>query len=233
MVFKNKWYILSAVLSLTVIFTAIMYANINGWYSGGQKTANGEVIARIDGKEITEKDFEMALWVEEQKYEFQLKKYEREKQHADENVLIPLPQRASPEQVLDRLIDNEVLYQEAKSQGLEVSYEEAKNYMEQVRKTTNDIMEGEIQVADREEFMESQKLIKQSIEKMGISEDEYWNRVVQAYQKSLAISRLKAKVLSSMPEEVRKDPEKVRLYFEQYAKDLRRKHKVEILKKDF
>ncbi|SHM91899.1 SurA N-terminal domain-containing protein [Caldanaerovirga acetigignens] len=237
--FKKINLILGTIFLVAIILTTITYANVDKWYSLGQKVAllkndpNREVIARINGKEITKNDLEIGLLIEQQKYEYQTKKYESITQQAGENVLIPPPQKASPDELLDRFIDNEVLYQEAKSQGLEVSYEEAKKYAEEVRKSINDACAGKIEVADRQEFMEIQNYIKQYIKGLGLSEDEYWNKLIPGYQKFLSIGKLKEKILSSMPEEERRDPAKVHSYFEQYKNNLRKKYNIEILQKSF
>ncbi|MCF6097767.1 SurA N-terminal domain-containing protein [Thermovorax subterraneus] len=237
--FKKINLILGLFFLVAVILTTITYANIDNWYSLGQKVTilkndpNKEVIARINGKEITKNDLEIGLLIEQQKYEYQVKKYESIKQQAGKNVLIPPPQKASPAELLDRFIDNEVLYQKAKSQSLEVSYEEAKKYAEEVRKSINDALAGKIQVADRQEFIEIQNYIKQYIKGLGLSEDEYWNKLIPGYQKFLSIGKLKEKILSSMSEEERRDPAKVRSYFEQYKNNLRKKYNVEILQKSF
>ncbi|MGB9814159.1 MAG: SurA N-terminal domain-containing protein [Thermovenabulum sp.] len=220
MIFRNtKWFIFSAVFLLTVFLATFLKNNINK-----------EVIAKINGKEITQNDFNIALLFEQQKYKYQVQKYEDQKQFDDGNIFIPVPQKLSPQQILERLIDNEVLYQEAKSQGLEVSYAEAKEYMEETRKITNEILAGKLQVADREEFLKTENNLRQYIKGLGISEDEYWNQLIPIYQKYLSIGKLKAKILSSMPENDKKDPEKAHLYFEQYKNNLRKKYKIEIFK---
>lgn len=222
--------LLSCFLYYTVVMGYDTKLDLKSWYLLGKEKAeidsvNGnpdQVVAKVNDTEILKSKLDHAVKMEKLKYEYQQQKYEKAKQILGESIsetnIVP-PQEVDPDQILDRLIENEVLYQEAKAQGLDVSYEEAANYANEIRRIQQQIVSGEITVPNPEEYFLIQEMITQYIKGMGVTEDDYWAMTVPIYQKTLSIGKLKAKVISSMQKE---DGEDANAFFEQYVKDLKK-----------
>ncbi|WP_026487386.1 SurA N-terminal domain-containing protein [Caldanaerobius polysaccharolyticus] len=235
---KRRFFLILILTFTLILLLGAFVIRGNLWYLTGQEISkiknsnvDDEVIAKVGDTNITKKDLYIALALDKLRYEEQKKNIELFKQHG---VEIQKPLDAY--QMLNKIIDNELLYQEAKRLGCSVSYEEAKKFMENVRKTDNEVLMGNIKLSEenKKNVIDSINNNKQFIKGLGISESEYWQQIIKQYQKALSISKLRERILYQMPAEDRKIPEKVASYFDNYKKQLREKEsdKVRINIKD-
>lgn len=126
-------------------------------------------------------------------------------------------------EVTENLITDTSLITEAESQGLSVSYDEAKSYAEQTRSALEDM--------DSDQAEEMKNVLADYIKALGISEEEYWNEVApKAYQESLTIGALKQQ---KFEEEQTKNEDITQNQFEQtwseYSEDVVKDADVEIV----
>lgn len=230
--------LLSCFLYCTVVIGFDNILDLKTWFLLDKEKAEidsindsaDKIVAKVNDTEILKRDLDYAIRMEKLKYEYQLQKYERTKhifgRESIRETNIAPPQELTPDQILNRLIENEVLYQEAKAQDLDVSYEEAEKYANEMRRIQQQIISGETTVPNREEYYLIQEIITQYIKGMGITEDDYWALTVPIYQKTLSIGNLKAKVKSSMKKDGSED---ANAYFEQYVKDLKKQYNIQIM----
>lgn len=144
---------------------------------------------------------------------------------SDLDYIVP-PHELDSDRMLNRLIENQILYQEAKARGLDVSYEKAEDYAKKVQEIQQQIRSGEVSVLDIEEFNQTQDIIKKYIDGMGVTEDEYWIMTVPIYQKALSIGNLRAEIISSVQNgDYHKDPYE---HLKQGIQDIKKQYKIEI-----
>lgn len=179
--------------------------------------------------EILKSDLDYAVKMERLKYEYQNQKYESAKQTLGEEIretnIVP-PHELDSDQILNRLIENQILYQEAKARGLDVSYEKAEDYAKGVREIQQQIRSGEVSVLDMEELNQTKDIIKEYIDGMGVAEDEYWIMTVPIYQKALSIGNLKAEIISSVQNgDYHKDPYE---HIKQCIQDIKKQYEIGI-----
>ncbi|TZE82312.1 SurA N-terminal domain-containing protein [Calorimonas adulescens] len=228
---KRKTIVFMIVIAV-VLITAVAVWGINEWLYTGQKVKeisqnkSTEVVARVGNVEITKNDVDQMMVL----YDLQEVQYQKT---ADEtkNKGVPVPPKPSwdADSALQKMIDDELLYQEAKSKGYEVSMEEAQKYADQTRETIQKIVDGEIDTPNRDEMIAAYDNLKEFIKGMGMTEDEYWQPLVPEYQKALAIGKLRKEILSSIPAEKRIDTEYIDSYMKSYIDKLKSKYKVEII----
>jgi len=240
---KHKFVILISIVLLSCLLYDTVAMGLDtdsgklSWFLLGREkieTANSndnQVVAKVNDTEILKSDLDYAIKMEKLKFEYQKQKYESAKQYLGEEIhetnIIP-PQELDSDQILNRLIENEVIYQEAKAQSLDISWEEAENYAKKMRKTQQQIMSGELTVTDMEEYYQIQDMIKDYINGMGVTEDDYWAMTVPIYQKTLSIGKLKASVMSTIQEKNYENPNE---HYEQYIRDIKNQYKIQILNK--
>lgn len=226
--------LLSCLLCYTIAMGLDAPSELLSWFQlGREKTESlndNQVVAKVNDIEILRSDLDHIIKMEKLKFEYQKQKYEEAKQSLGEdihNTNIAPPQELDPDHILDRLIENEILYQEAKAQNLDISYEEAQKYANKMRKTQRQIMSGELTVSNIEEYYKIQEMTDQYIKGMDITENDYWDMAVPIYQKTLSIGNLKATIISSMRKDSNdKNPDK---HFEEYIQNVKNQYKIQIL----
>ena len=220
------------IILIIIILTAVVTAD-DLWYQFGKQIANlkaenenNPVVAKVNGKAITKRDLDIQEATLKFIYEEQLKEYNR----FSEKMNLSPPEKLTRNEILIKLINDEVLFLEAKEQGLEVSTDVAKKFIEDQRRMVNDVLTGKVEVANKNEVIESERNFEQYLKGLGISEDQYWEKAVLAYQKLLTKARLEKKLLSNLPApKTKEEIEKRHAYIEEYAKNLWKKYNVEIL----
>lgn len=234
---KNTLLIVCVLFLLMACVVAGALAT-NPWFLYGEKVAkvksadNTKVIALVNGKPITQRDLDLAMLAENQKYEVQKQRYSQlqitEKTDEIKELMVP-PKALTRNEVLMKLIDDEIMFQAAKEKGLAISQDEARNFMLDTRQTLYDIISGKIPDADRAHTIEQMNIIRQTIAGMGITEEQYWELTVPIYQKILSIGKLKKNILQGLPEKDRQDMKKVQQYLEEYKRFLRNNYQVEFI----
>lgn len=231
---KNRKILLMIVLLITILAASIITAaGSNPWFLLGKNSLKYEkdrdvIIAKVGNTKITKEDIEMQILFNKFQKEVLNRKLS-ELQNSNLNINSFLSVDVSRKDILNKLIDEAILYEEAQRQGLNVTYDDAKKFMENTRYIMNAIAKGELKCENQKEAMEEIYNFKAYIKGLGMSEDEYWNEIIVYYQKILSIGNLKNKIISPMSEKDKNDINKVNEFFEKYKNELRKKYKIEIL----
>ncbi len=98
--------------------------------------------------------------------------------------------RANDQQVIDNLLRNEVVYNEAVRRGLEVSLEEAKDFS----------METLTGIMEMENGLESIQLVVMNAQRLNMTLEEYFMsaNAIRAYQKTLTQGKLRAQIYEAI-----------------------------------
>lgn len=221
------------IVIVAVLITAATAFGINEWLYAGQRikeisqNKNTEVVAKVGNVEITKNQVDQMMEFYKLQ-DIQFKEVEAEAQSQS----LPVPPKPiwDYDKVLQKLIEDELIYQEAKSEGYEVSMEYAQKYADQTRETIQKIVNGEIDTPDKEDTIKVYNNVKEYMKGMGMTEDEYWDSVMPEYQRALTIGKFKGKLRNEIPAEKRNDAEYVDSYMKSYTDKLWDKYNVEILK---
>ncbi|MDI6600433.1 MAG: SurA N-terminal domain-containing protein [Thermoanaerobacteraceae bacterium] len=223
--------IISMIVIAVVLAVAIGVFGADKWFNAGSKVKDIsqdeslEVAAKVGGAEITKNDVDKMMAL----YELQEAQYQTASAEAESKGLAVPPKKVwDYDSTLNKMIEDELLYQEAKSKGYEASTEEAQKYAEQTRETIQKIVSGEIDTPNRDDAIKSYNNLKEFIKGLGTTEDEYWKSLVPEYQRALTIGKLRKEILSGIPAEKRNDSEYVDSYMKSYIDKLEDKYKVEV-----
>lgn len=170
--------ILAVVLVALIAVSVVTYAQNNSfWKSLGvtqktmqEKEDTGTTILTINNYKVSQKTFD------EYKESLNLAKNDNEK--------------LTDKQVADKLIERELLYQEAQKQGLSLNEEEFKKTMDNVKSGIKNDTEAYNQLKDY-------------LTGRGMTEEEYWKIAEPIYQKAFLIGQYK----KSLKEEFKKSDE--------------------------
>lgn len=225
---KNIIIILTIIMALLVASILVAQSS-NSWFLLGNnisklKNDSTVVVAKVGDMEITKRDVKTQMLFK--KFQNDILNENTSELQSNNNTLST--QSVTKEDVLNDLINNDILYEEAQKEGLSISYDEAKKFMENTRDTMNAIISGKLKCANQKEAIDDINNFKEYIKGLGMSEDEYWNQSIKDYQRVLTVAKLKNKIISTMPENDRKDIDKINKYFDQYKNTLRNSYKVEI-----
>ncbi len=187
-----------------------------------EKSNNSNIIAKVDGIPIYKKDLDIAELYEKVRFNNQAKLGVITKQ----NILVT-PYQKTKKELLDELIERKVLVESAKKEGYFVSKEEAEAYFNNVKTTIDDVLSGKIK-GDIESAKQAKELL--DLYKTQLSENEFNEKVIGAYQEILTISKyLKAKADEYMKEHPNATPDEVKKFINDFKKKVKSNSKIEII----
>ena len=156
---KKAHYILIICVCIIAILSGLAFAGV---FSPGsdadikENTDENKTLVSVNGTPISEKEFE----------EYKATANFEKEEYSDDELL-------------QRLIEQQLLFGEAKSRGLSVSDMEISEAIASVRDMLVD-----------ESNTEARSFIEAYIAEHGITEEEYWESIRPAYERSLAIAKL-------------------------------------------
>jgi len=161
-------------------------------------TEKSQVVAKVNGKEIKSNSIEAMI-----------------------NSFELTGQKKSKKEIIEKIVIDELLLQQAEQNNIVISDEELNSVLEQLKDNF-----------PRDE--EGYKNFKNTLNGMGISEDEYWDMARPVYKKVFTIGKFKNKILrqdflaknTDIPEHEKND--KFEEYYLKYKKDLLDKNNIEI-----
>lgn len=187
-----------------------------------EKSNNSDIIAKVDGIPIYKKDLEIAELFEKVRFDNTVKSGAIAKQ----GNLATFKQKTKKE-LLNELIERKVLIESAKKEGYLVSKEEAEAYFNNVKKTIDDVLNGKIK-GDIENAKQAKEVL--DMYKTQLSENEFNEKVISAYQEILTISKyLNAKVDEYIKEHPTATPDDLNKFIDDFKKKVKSNSKIEIL----
>lgn len=187
-----------------------------------EKSNNSDIIAKLDGIPIYKKDLDIAELYEKVRFNNQAKLGAINKQNA-----LVTPYQKTKKELLDELIERKVLMESAKKEGYLVSKEEAEAYFNNVKNTIDDVLSGKIK-GDIESAKQAKELL--DLYKTQLSENEFNEKVIGAYQEILTISKyLKTKTDEYIKEHPNASTEEINKYINDFKNKVKANSKIEIL----
>jgi hypothetical protein len=193
----------------------------------GQKS--DVTIATVGNTRITQKDLDLAMLMREKTYELQSKEIKEsilKDPSIKEELQNVMPEQPTKEKVLNSLIEKEILYQEAVKRNCDVSLNEAKKYLEDNKKTYDDILSGELTVVDKNAAVEAYTNMEDFAKGMGMSVEEYMEYLAPTVQKELSIAKLQQSILQSASIDIRNNPQKAEEYFNKQKEEIKKNYDV-------
>ncbi|ACM59373.1 hypothetical protein B0S90_0491 [Caldicellulosiruptor bescii] len=187
-----------------------------------EKSNNSDIIAKVDGIPIYKKDLEIADLYEKVRFDNLAKLGAITKQ----NTLVT-PYQKTKKELLNELIERKALMESAKKEGYLVSKEEAEDYFNNVKKTIDDVLNEKIK-GDIENAKQAKEVL--DMYKTQLSENEFNEKVISAYQEILTISKyLNAKVDEYVKEHPNATPDEVKKFINDFKKKVKSNSKIEII----
>lgn len=187
-----------------------------------EKSNNSNIIAKVDGIPIYKKDLDIAELYEKVRFNNQAKLGAITKQ----NTLVT-PYQKTKKELLNELIERKILMESAKKEGYIVSKEEAEAYFNNVKKTIDDILSGKIK-GDIENAKQAKEVL--DMYKTQLSENEFNEKIISAYQEILTISKyLNAKVDEYVKEHPNATPDEVKKFINDFKNKVKSNSKIEII----
>jgi hypothetical protein len=202
----NKKILVTCTVSVLIValFSGFIYStqgeSLSKFFGKQQaeilSNAGNDVIATLDGEKITKKGFDT--------YKFFV--------NSDNKKL-------SDKEILDKIIDRQVIYNQALKEGISVTNEELENAI----KSAQDLMKSNDQ---------QYTAFKEYVSGLNMTEEQYWESVIPTYQKAITCGKLKNELKEKFAKENKIEDKseleaKFRDYYDQYVKDKKSKAKVE------
>lgn len=162
---KRKITIALVIVISILVFSAVGYAAIQNntvakllgiEQSKALSSAGNDIVATVDGEKITKKGFDT--------YKLFLNSNEGNK--------------LSDQQILDKILDRQVVYNQAIKEGMTASDEEVNSAIKSAQEAIK---------LDNKQY----EAFKEYISGLNLSEDEYWESVKPAYKKALTCGKYK------------------------------------------
>ncbi|MEZ0536958.1 hypothetical protein ACAG39_06855 [Caldicellulosiruptoraceae bacterium PP1] len=145
------------------------------------KNSSNDVVSTVEGQPIYKKDLEIAELFDKTRVENQNKFIE-----LNSEVKISPARQKTRKELLDELIERKAIMEVAKKEGYIVTKKEAENYYNNIQNTINDILNGKIK-GNVEDAKKAKELL--DLYKSNLSEDEFKEKIIGAYQEILTISK--------------------------------------------
>ncbi|AEE97769.1 SurA N-terminal domain-containing protein [Mahella australiensis] len=210
--------LLIAFFAINTGFAESMWSYIGEQAASIREQKNDATIATIGDARITQNDLDLAMLMREQAYELQSKEIDE--------LQNMMPEQPTKEKVLDSLIENEILYQEAVKRGCSVSLDEAKKYLEDNKKIYDEISSGKLTPDNKDMAIEACEVTEDFAKGMGMTIEEYMEYLAPAVQKELSIAKLKQSILQSAPSDVKSGPQKAEEYFNKQKEEIKKNYNV-------
>lgn len=209
---------LLAFFAINTGFAESMWSYIGEQAASIREQKNDVAIAAVGDTRITQNDLDLAMLMREQAYELQSKEID-----GFQNMM---PEQPTKKKVLDSLIENEILYQEAVKRGCSVSLDEAKKYLEDNKKIYDEISNGKLTPDNKDMTIDVCKVTEDFATGMGMTMEEYMEYFAPTVQKQLSIAKLKQLILQSAPADVRSNPQKAEEYFNKQKEEIKKNYNV-------
>jgi len=173
---RNKSLVIS-ILLIAIIMTIVVVANAaSKWEMFGSSYWNinndadkNKVIAKLNGEEITKKEFE------------------------GKKVFLSTlnSKEPSPREIMEEIVSQKILIIEAKKLNLYPSRNETLAYMENIKSVKAEAKKEGIKIDE-----ESEKSWQEALKGQRMTEDEYWKSedTINGYQEALAIAKVRSKL---------------------------------------
>lgn len=225
---KKRLILSIAIVCILIGFVFVLAREIslkNKWEFLGQKVSQikksdqDEVIAQVNDKKIYKKDLQIALMLENLKYETAqdlLKDLPKDAQQITK-VKATISKK-TPREILNEMIEDEILFQQAQKEGEVFSKQEAEKYYNNVEKIIQNALSGNSQQNIDENSKKVLDFLQAYKKGLGLSDEEYKQQCILAYQKMFTISRYLSK---KQEEDKTKNPSATQEDIEKYIKELK------------